>query len=322
MNIKITGVGHYLPEKIETSKELSSKINKSEDWIISRTGVRERRISDVDVDIMGANAAKIALDQCGNKPDLILNASGVGKQVIPDTSVFFQKELNLSGVPSFSIHATCLSFLVALNTAATFISQNSYKRILIISSDKGSRGRNFNEPESAALLGDAAGAIVVEKTPKNETSELINYKMETWHEGSNLTEVRGGGTHLHPQDDKTTLDDNLFSMNGPMIYKMARKKVYDRIKNDLKINSLKPNDINLVIPHQASGLAVKAYSKYGGFEKDNVMDIINFSGNCVAASIPLALSIAYNDNRIKRNDLLYFVGTGAGLSVASMLLRF
>ena len=322
MNIKITGIGHYLPNKIETSKELATKINKSEDWIISRTGVKERRVSDIDVDAMGANAAKIALNQCGLEPDLILNASGVGKQVIPDTSIFFQKELGLSGIPSFSIHATCLSFLVALNTAATFISQNSYKRILIISSDRGTRGRNFNEPESAALLGDAAAAVVIERTPDNEASKLVDYKMETWPEGSNLTEVRGGGTNLHPQDKKTTLDDNLFSMNGPMIYKMARKKVYDRIKDDLKRNNLNLEDIDLVIPHQASGLAVKAYSKYGGFEQDKVMDIINFTGNCVAASIPFALSVAYNDKRIQRNDLLYFVGTGAGLSVASLLLRF
>jgi 3-oxoacyl-[acyl-carrier-protein] synthase III len=168
INLKITGFGHYLPIKIETSDELSGKINKSSDWIVSRTGVKERRISDIDVDLMGAKAAKIALN--GMVPDLILNASGVAKQVIPDTSVFIQKELGLEGIPSFSIHATCLSFLVAFHTAATFISQGNYKKILIISSDRGSRGRNFNEPESAALLGDAAAAILVEPTLKNESS--------------------------------------------------------------------------------------------------------------------------------------------------------
>jgi 3-oxoacyl-[acyl-carrier-protein] synthase-3 len=146
--------------------------------------------------------------------------------------------------------------------------------------------------------------------------------METWSDGSSLTEVRGGGTNLHPQDQNTTLDDNLFSMNGPMIYKMARKKVYDRIKNDLKRNNLTQNDIDLLIPHQASGLAVKAYSKYGGFKKNKVMDIIDFTGNCVAASIPLALSLAYNNNQINREDLLYFVGTGAGLSIGSLILKF
>ena len=125
---KITGYGSYLPPKIQTSKELSEFIGKSEEWIISRTGVIERRISDIDVDQMGALAAKNALSNSKINPDLIINASGVGKQVIPDTSVFFQKELGLEGIPSFSIHSTCLSFLVALNTAAAFISNNTYSK--------------------------------------------------------------------------------------------------------------------------------------------------------------------------------------------------
>ena len=322
MNIKITGIGYYLPGTIETARELSEKIGKSEEWIISRTGVKERCISSIDVDGMGALAAKKALNTVDGTPDLILNASGVGKQVIPDTSVFFQKELGFDGIPSFSVHATCLSFLVALNVAANFIQQDSYKRILIISSDRGTRGRNFNEPESAALLGDAAAAVVVEKTKDNESSSLLDFSMNTWPTGSHLTEVRGGGTNLHPHDDKTTFDDNLFSMNGPMIYKMARKTVYQQIQKDLNKHHLTTNDIDVLIPHQASGLAVKAYSKFGGFDESKVVNIISETGNCVAASIPLALAIAYEKNMFKRDDLLYFVGTGAGLSVASVLLRY
>ena len=320
MNIKITGVGYYLPENIETSEQLAPKIGKSVDWIMSRTGVQERRVSDIDVDLMGAKASKLALK---NKvPDLILNASGVGKQVIPDTSVFIQKELGFKGVPSFTIHSTCLSFLVALNTAANFISQNTYKKILIVSSDRGTRGRNYDEPESAALLGDAAAAVLVEKALDDEESCILDFTMNTYPEGSHLTEVRGGGTNLHPHDSETKFADNLFTMNGPMIYKMARKTVYNQIQLDLKNNNLKADDIDLVIPHQASGLAIKAYSKYGGFSNDKVVNILDKTGNCVAASLPLALAIAYKDNRIKRGDLIYFVGTGAGLSVASCLIKF
>ena len=320
MNVKITGVGYYLPENIETSEQLAPKIGKSLDWIASRTGVQERRISNIDVDLMGAKASKLALKN--EVPDLILNASGVGKQVIPDTSVFIQKELGFKGIPSFTIHSTCLSFLVALNTAANFISQNTYKKILIVSSDRGTRGRNFDEPESAALLGDAAAAVLVEKALDDEESYMLDFTMNTYPEGSHLTEVRGGGTNLHPHDNETKFADNLFSMNGPMIYKMARKTVYNQIQLDLKNNNLNINDIDLVVPHQASGLAIKAYSKYGGFNNDKVVNILDKTGNCVAASLPLALAIAYEENRIKRGDLIYFIGTGAGLSVASCLLRF
>ena len=320
MNIKITDVGYYLPENIETSEQLAPEIGKSVDWIVSRTGVQERRVSDIDVDLMGAKASKLALK---NKvPDLILNASGVGKQVIPDTSVFIQKELGFKGIPSFTIHSTCLSFLVALNTAANFISQNTYKKILIVSSDRGARGRNFNEPESAALLGDAAAAVLVERSLNDEESCMLDFAMNTYPEGSHLTEVRGGGTNLHPHDKETSFSDNLFTMNGPMIYKMARKTVYNQIQLDLENNNLNINDIDLVVPHQASGLAVKAYSKYGGFSNDKVVNILDKTGNCVAASLPLALALAYEQDKIKRGDLIYFIGTGAGLSVASCLLRF
>ena len=145
--------------------------------------------------------------------------------------------------------------------------------------------------------------------------------MQTYPEGSSLTEVRGGGTNLHPQDSATKIDDNLFSMNGPMVYKMARKRVYSMIASDLSSNNLDQSDINLVVPHQASGMAVKAYSKYGGFDSSKVIDIISSTGNCVAASIPLALSMSLTDKLVKKDDLIYLVGTGAGLSIASILLK-
>ena len=315
----ISGYGMYLPPEIETSKELSLKINKTEDWIISKTGVIERRVSDIDVDVMGAIAAKQAIGD-KSKPDLIINASGVPKQTIPDTSIFIQKELGYTGIPSFSIHSTCLSFITAINVASSFISSKMYNRILIISSDRGTRGRNFNEPESASLLGDAAAAVYLENCD-DEDKGLIDYTMQTFPEGAHLTEVRGGGTNLHPQDSMIKNSDNLFSMNGPLVYKMARKAVYNMISSDLVNNQLTQRDIDLVVPHQASGMGVKAYSKFGGFEEQKVVDIVSTTGNCVAASVPLALSTAYYDNRIKDNDLIYLVGTGAGLTIASCLLK-
>ena len=151
---------------------------------------------------------------------------------------------------------------------------------------------------------------------------MISYSMNTFPDGAELTQVRGGGTNLHPQDKGTKYSDNLFSMNGPRVYKMARQKVYDLIKQDLSGNNLELNNVDLVIPHQASGMAVKAYSKYGGFKEDRVIDIIAKTGNCVAASIPLALSIAVENRKINRGDLIIMIGTGAGLSVSGCLIEF
>ena len=127
INIKITGHGIYIPPKVETAKDLAKKIGKTEEWIINSTGVNERRISEIDVDEMAAIACKEAIGN-SSPPDLIINASGVPKQTIPDTSVFIQKELGFSGIPSFSVHSTCLSFLTAFNIASTLINSNQYKK--------------------------------------------------------------------------------------------------------------------------------------------------------------------------------------------------
>ncbi len=317
-HFKITGYGMYLPPDIETAEDLAPKLNRSVNWIIKRAGVQERRISKIDVDEMGAIAIKEAIGK-KNKPDLIINASGVPKQVIPDTSIFIQKHLGFSAIPSFSIHATCLSFLVALNIASNFIKSKQYKRIVIVSSDRGTCGRNFNEPESAALLGDAAAAVYIE--PRKSESGLLSYSMETYPEGSRFTEVRGGGTYLHPQNPITKDSDNLFSMDGPKIFRMALDKVYTKIDLDLKKNNIKKDDIKLLIPHQASGRGVNAYIEIGGFKENQVMNIVNNTGNCVSASIPLALVMAKNKNLFNEKDLLYFIGTGAGLSISSALIR-
>ena len=318
LNIKITGSGYYLPPKIETAEDVAKKINKSADWIISRTGVKERRISELDVDQMAAIACKEAIGN-SHSPDLIINASGVPKQTIPDTSVFIQKELGYSGIPSFSIHSTCLSFLTAFHSASSLLHSKQYKKILIVSSDRGSIGRNFSEPESSALLGDASAAIILESS---EDSGVIDYQMQTYPEGASFTQVKGGGTFRHPDNPKTIDADHYFTMSGPQVYKMARKKVYNMINNILLKNNLTVNDIDLVIPHQASGTAIKAYSKFGGFNESKVINIIGDYGNCVSASIPLALCIAIKENKLKHEDLALMIGTGAGLSVASCIVKF
>ena len=320
-DIKISGTGIYLPPRVETSEELVTKINKPVDWIHQKAGVFERRVSDIDVDKMGAIAGREALNN-GPPPDLIINASGVPKQTIPDTSTFFQKELGFDGVPSFSIHCTCLSFIVALHTASSLIQSKSYKRILIISSDRGTVGRNFNEPESASLLGDGAAAVLVEPSDIKDRSQFLYHTMKTWPSGTELTEVRGGGTRRHPLDPNTSRNDNLFSMDGPAVYKIARKEVYRMLLKTLKETGLKRQSIDWIVPHQASKKAVEAYSTVGGFKKEKVLETVSRFGNCVAASVPMTLVMAIKNDQIKRDDLVMLIGTGAGLSAACSIFRY
>ncbi len=320
MRIKIASTGRHLPDRVETAAELAPRIGVDEHWIASRTGVLRRHVSDETMAQMAAHAARDALGD-GPAPDLIINASGVPFQVIPDSSVFIQDELGLGGTPSFSVHATCLSFAVALHAASSLVETGAYRRILVVSSDQGTRGRNFDEPESASLFGDGAGAAVVEPTPDGETSELLGFKMGTWARGADLTEVRGGGTRLHPNDPRTVPADNLFHMNGPGVYKMAVRRaavIFKRLFDEVGIDR---SEVDIVIPHQTSGPGVAAVARYG-FDEAKIVNRVAEEGNCVAASIPMTLAYAHARGRIRRGDLVLLCGTGAGLSVLAMLLRW
>ncbi len=318
--VKIIDTGSYLPPKVQTAADLSPLIGKSEKWILSRTGVAERRIAEERMDVMAAKAARMALGDRGD-PDLILNASTSPLQLIPDSSVFIQQELGLKGVPSWSTHATCLSFLVSVINGAAFLHTDVFKRVLVVSSETGTPFRNFKQAESAALFGDGAAAAVLEKTPDGEVSEIIDWRMGTWPEGARLTEFRGAGTLKPPDGPDTQPEDNLFTMSGTKVYRMAVEQVRKMLAEMFERNNITPKDIDWVVPHQASGRGVEAYSHYV-FEPFQVINIVKNYGNCIAASIPLALSIAHKEGKIKRGDLLLLGGTGAGLSISFVLLRW
>jgi 3-oxoacyl-[acyl-carrier-protein] synthase-3 len=319
--VKIVSTGLYIPPKIQTAEELSKLIGRSKEWILSRTGVEERRIAEEPMDVIAARAARNALGD-GPDPDCIMNASTTPLQLIPDSSVFIQRELGLTSIPAWSTHATCLSFLVALMNAASLIQSKFYKRVLIVSAEAGTPWRNLKEPESAALFGDGAAAAILEPTPENEQSAILDWEMTTWPEGAELTEFRGAGTRHPPyQEGKSTPEDYYFTMKGPSVYRMAR----DRVKKTLRLlferNHISAKDIDWLIPHQASKHAIEAAAEYG-FDLNKVVNIISRYGNCIAASIPMALAVSHQKGWLKRGDLLLLGGTGAGLSVAFALIRW
>jgi 3-oxoacyl-[acyl-carrier-protein] synthase III len=319
--IKIASTGLYLPPRVQTNAELAPIIKRSESWILSRTGIAERRIAEEPMDIIAAKAAKDAIKD-GPPPDLILNASTTPLQLIPDSSVFIQRALGYEGIPSWSIHATCLSFLVALNTAASLIHGGAYKRILIVSAETGTPWRNMKEPESASLFGDAAAAVIVEASLPDEQSAWLDWEMNTWPKGAELTELRGAGTK-HPPDNPalTKPEDNLFTMHGTRVYRFALSHVKQTMGNLLERNNLKPSDFNWLVPHQASGHSIEAAEMFG-FKPPQIVNIVKHYGNCIAASIPMAFAISHKEGKIKRGDLCLLGGTGAGLSVAFAIIRF
>lgn len=319
--IRIVSTGIYIPPRVQTSAELSRLIGRSEDWIVSRTGVVNRHITEEPIDIMGAKAARMAL-QDGPPPDCIINASTTPLQLIPDSSVFIQKELGLQGIPSWSVQATCLSFAVALNSAAALVQTGVYKRILIVSAEAGTPWRDLNQPESAALFGDGAAAVIVEPTPDGEKSCLYDWEMTTWSEESDSTEFRGAGTRRPPFISADTQpEDYLFHMKGPRIFRFSIPRVKEAMETIFQRNNLTINDIDRLILHQSSGKAIDAFVTYG-FKKEKVDRILDEYGNCISASLPMTLAIANRNGSLKRGDTVLIGGTGAGLSVAFALLTW
>jgi 3-oxoacyl-[acyl-carrier-protein] synthase-3 len=320
LRVKVTAMGFHAPPRIETAADLAPRIGQSEEWILARTGVRERRIADEPLEVMAARASRAALES-GGAPDLIINASATPRQLVPDNAAFIQRELGFDGIPSYSVHATCLSFVVAFHHAAVLVAAGAYRRVLVVSSEAASITRNMCQPESAALLGDGAAAAVLEPTPDDEPGELVGWRMATWPRGAELTELRGGGQRRYPNHVGTQPEDHLFSMDGPGIYRMARPRVHALVRELLADLGLTIGDIDWVVPHQASGPGLELLPRIG-FANERIVNIVGEYGNCVAASIPMALASLCASGRVRRGDLVLLLGTGAGLSAAGAVLRW
>ena len=322
-HVKVTSTGLYAPPRVETAEDLAEKVGKSAAWIRERTGVSRRHVAHEPVERMAASAAAAALAGLGSSvpPDLILYASTTPRQLIPDTSVFVQRELGLEGVACHSLHATCLSFLVALHSAAAFVQTGAYRKVLVVSAEIGSAARNFEEAESAVLLGDGAAAAVVEPTPPGESSRMLGYLATTLPEAAPFAELRGFGIQRPPHGPETRADDHLFHMNGTRLFRLALVHIGPLLERLFEWTGLAAADIDLVVPHQPSRPGLDLLG-YWGFTPDRVVNIVGEYGNCIAASMPMALATAHAEGRLVRGQRVLLVGTGAGMSVGAAILEW
>lgn len=308
---------------METAADLAERLGRSEDWIIARTGVKERRLATESMAEMGARAIRSVLGEgeaaSAERPDLLVNASLTPIQLIPDSSIFLQRELGYEGIPSFSIHATCLSFLVGLQVAGSLIQAGTYRRIVLVSSEQGTISRDFSEPESAALIGDGAAAALLE--PAREGEGFLGFAMKTWPEGYDHAELRGCGTRFPPNGKGTRPEDNLFRMRGTRVWRLALLHADEILDSAFAQAGMKRDEVDVIIPHQASGPMLDLFPRFG-FSAHKVVNVIGQYGNCIAASIPMALHTAVSTGRLERGQTALIWGTGAGLSMAAAILRF
>ncbi|MGV3721874.1 MAG: beta-ketoacyl-ACP synthase 3 [Actinomycetota bacterium] len=328
MHVRIAGIGSYLPERRVLNPELEARLALPPGWIERLTGVRERRrVSGETSAGMAALAARAALSHAAlplDALDLIVGASAAPQQAIPCTAAFVQEALGLaeSGCPCFDVNATCLSFYVALETAARLIEAGSCRCALVFSSEITSWSLNDREPESAVLFGDAAGAVVLTRTPAGEGSRIWHARLRTDSRGAALTQLRGGGALHHANDPATTPEMNTFAMDGPAVFRMATQWFGPFLNEFFQQVPWERSQTDAVVPHQSSFRGVSQLWKRFGFQPEQVVVNLPERGNCLAASTPLAFAEAVHSGRVRRGDRVLLAGVGAGLSVGAVALTF
>ena len=333
-NSKIVGLGKFLPDNVVTNQDLEKKIDTSHEWIVERTGINERRhIKKGDGNStasMGAEAAKTALDRANMSAkdiDLILFATLSPDYYMPGSGVFVQNILNIPTCPAMDIRNACSGFVFGLATADQFIKTGMYKNILVIGSetqsgaiDMTSRGRDI-----AVIFGDGAGAAVVTRIESDSTGILSSHLHSEGEYADELVMVAPNMnkwvTEIVSDNDPT--DSSYFPyMNGRLVFKNAVSRFEEVIKAGLKHNNLNSSQISLLIPHQANLRISQFVQKKFQLRDDQVYNNIMRYGNTTAASIPIALTEAWEEGKVKDGNIIVLAAFGAGFSWGSNIIKW
>ena len=329
---KITGLGFYVPETIVTNNDLAALMDTTNEWIIERTGIQERRFFTAGKDSvsnMAARAAKIALERAGKTPqdvDAIVFATLTPDYYFPGSGVLLQRELGLSRIPCFDIRSQCGGFIYALSVADQYIKSGMFKTVLVAGSEIQSnvmeisnRGRTMS-----VIFGDGAGVCVVEAHQEKGKGILSTHL----HSDGNFAEelccklpsssLADRGLSADAQQAGTLLP----YMNGKLVFQYAVKYFPEVIREALTHNQLTENDLDLLIPHQANARITEYVRKEMNMPAEKVISNIHKYGNTTAASIPIALTEAWQDGKVKEGNLIALAAFGSGFMWGSALIRW
>jgi 3-oxoacyl-[acyl-carrier-protein] synthase-3 len=322
---RITHIAIEVPQKIITNYDLEKMVDTSDEWIVTRTGIKQRRIVNPDESssTLGAKAAKKLLSSANiNKDeiDLIVVATATPDMLFPSTACLIQKELNSNNkIPAFDIEAGCCGFLYGLSICDAFIKSGYYKKILLIGVEVLSKLVDWTDRNTCVLFGDGAGAVLIEPDT-NGYGILSSY---LWADGnfSSLIELPAGGTRLPASYE--TIDKRLhyIKMNGKEVFKQAVKVMAEGVKIVLEKCNLSIDDVSLIIPHQANIRIIQALAEKLNFPIEKVYVNIEKYGNTSAASIIIALYEAIEENKLKKGDVVVLTSFGVGLTMASICMR-
>jgi 3-oxoacyl-[acyl-carrier-protein] synthase III len=323
---KISALGTYVPPRILSNADLERMVETSNDWILERTGIRERHLVEKGqaTSDLAVEAAKRALGERGLQPtdiEAILVATVTPDMFFPSTACLVQHKLGAKGVWGFDLSAACSAFLYALQTGAQYISTGMHKRVLVIGSDVMSSIIDYTDRATCVIFGDGAGAVVLE--PADEDSiGLIDYLHEVDGAGACSLYMPGGGS-LNPST-RETVDKKMHYVHqdGQAVFKFAVRKQTELCEKLLERNGLKGSDIDAFIPHQANRRIIMATADRLGLKPESIIVNIDRYGNTTAGTIPLAMGTAREEGKLKKGSLVLLASVGAGFTVGATLLRW
>lgn len=310
---RIAGTGSYLPTKVLTNADLERMVDTTDEWIFTRTGIRERHIAAKDefTSDLAFQAAKNAIASAGvtaSDIDLIIVATTTPDKVFPSVATMVQKKLDISGCPAFDIQAVCSGFVYALATADNFIKAGGVKCALVIGAETFSRITDYTDRGNCILWGDGAGAVILQAS--NEQG-VISTHLHADGRYENML-------HVPRNEDKP----DTVVMEGNSVFKMAVNTLDQIVDETLAANNMQKSDIDWLVPHQANIRILQATAKKLDMSMDRVVVTVDKHGNTSAASIPLALDTAVKDSRIKRGDVILMEAFGGGFTWGSALIKY
>jgi 3-oxoacyl-[acyl-carrier-protein] synthase III len=318
----VKGCGGYLPKRVLTNEDLAKVVDTTDEWIATRTGIKERRIAAKGelTSTMGTAAARAALTSAGMDPqdiDLIVLATSTPDQTFPATAVTIQADLGITQGAAFDVQAVCSGFVFALTTVDNYLKSGEFRRALVIGSEAFSRILDWDDRGTCVLFGDGAGALVVEAEMQNGS---------TTHRGVLASCLRSDGRYRDKLyvdgGPSTTGTVGYVRMDGPEVFRHAVTNIAEVIDTTLKKSGYRASDIDWFVPHQANKRILDGAARKLGLATEKIVITVDKHANTSAASIPLALDAACRDGRIKKGDLVLMEAMGGGFTWGAVLVRW
>src|SRR3954469_11195537 len=321
---KITALGTYVPPRVMTNTDFEKIVETSNEWITSRTGIRERHVVDkgVATSDLATEAAKIALEQRGidaSEIEAIVVATVTPDMLFPSTACLVQHKLGAKGAWGFDLSAACSAFLYALQTGAQFIQTGAHKKVLAIGADVMSSIINYEDRATCIIFGDGAGAVLLEAAEPGDPNIMIDFIHEVDGSGGCSLYMPAGGSKRPASHETVDKKMHYVHQDGQAVFKYAVRKMADTSDALLKRNGLTGKDVDLFVPHQANRRIIMSAAERLGMPEERIIINIDEFGNTTAGTIPLAMESARQQGRLKKGDCVLLASVGAGFTVGATL---